>query len=141
MLPGNKTQLDATVDHVLPISRGGKMKGENTTLACALCNGLKRDMTPQEWAEFMMMNPEWWLNPKFRRGSDRRPLPFDDTRFILAHGMKAYRKASAAVRPLRPDEPVPVEFDDPAQQAAFEAYAKRYRHVLRVPDEGDARLP
>jgi len=104
------------------------MKGENTTLACALCNGLKRDMTPHEWAEFMMMNPEWWLNPKFRRGSDRKPLPIEDTRLILTHGTKAYRA-------LRAGEPIPIEFDDPAKQAAFEAYAKKYRHVLRVPDD------
>lgn len=103
------------------------MKGQNTTLACALCNGLKRDMTPQEWAEFMMMNPEWWLDQRFKRGVFRQPLPIEDTRLILTHGKKAYRA-------LRKDEPIPPH-EDPAQQAAWEAYAKRYRHVLRVLDD------
>jgi hypothetical protein len=39
------------------------------------------------------------------------------------------------MRPLHPGEAVPREFEDPGQQAAFEAYAKKYRNVLRVPDD------
>jgi 5-methylcytosine-specific restriction endonuclease McrA len=32
---------DATVDHVLPISHGGKTNWENCTTACSTCNSLK----------------------------------------------------------------------------------------------------
>ena len=41
------------------------------------------------------------------------------------------------MRPLRPDEAIPIEFYDPAKQAAFEAYAKKYRYILRVPVDYD----
>lgn len=37
-----------TRDHVIPKSRGGKSTFENIVTACAICNGKKRDMTPEE---------------------------------------------------------------------------------------------
>lgn len=38
----------ATVDHVLPRSRGGGNTWENTVTACARCNNTKGDSTPEE---------------------------------------------------------------------------------------------
>ena len=35
----------ATLDHVLPVSKGGKTTWENSTTACAPCNALKADKT------------------------------------------------------------------------------------------------
>ena len=37
-----------TIDHVVPISRGGKTAWENCVLACHRCNGRKANRTPQE---------------------------------------------------------------------------------------------
>jgi 5-methylcytosine-specific restriction endonuclease McrA len=42
------TGKDATLDHVLPSSRGGKSTWENIVLACAKCNNKKDDRTPRE---------------------------------------------------------------------------------------------
>jgi 5-methylcytosine-specific restriction endonuclease McrA len=36
----------ATEDHLIPESKGGKRDLENLILSCAVCNGLKRDYTP-----------------------------------------------------------------------------------------------
>lgn len=69
LLPGKHHDLTATVEHIVPVSRGGKWKGDNTTLACALCNNLKADMTPQQWAEFMMLNPGWWMRSQCGQGA------------------------------------------------------------------------
>lgn len=99
MLPGANHQLTATIDHILPLCRGGTMKGDNITLACQRCNGLKGDMTPHQWAEYMMLNPKWWEGTRFQRKMGRemgRPLPIEHTRYIFEHGKKAYREWVAA---------------------------------------------
>lgn len=40
----------ATVDHVLPVSRGGPSSWDNVVAACAPCNGAKADRTPEQAA-------------------------------------------------------------------------------------------
>lgn len=86
------------------------MRGDNVTLACVLCNGLKGDMTPAEWAEFMVQNPEWWLNPKFSR-ANKHMLPIEHTRFILKHGKKEYREWAAG---QQSDDDVNQQLKDPS---------------------------
>ena len=39
-----------SVDHVIPLSRGGSNKQDNVVLACQKCNGEKADMTADEYA-------------------------------------------------------------------------------------------
>lgn len=38
-----------TVDHVLPLSRGGDNAQDNLVTACRSCNSSKHDKTPEEW--------------------------------------------------------------------------------------------
>lgn len=123
LLPGNHHDLIATVEHIIPVSRGGNMKGDNLTLACSLCNGLKGDMTPHQWAEFMMSNPRWWEKHqrKYRRPKVARLF---DREYTL--------------RPLKKGEPIPIRYDDPYAQAAFEGAYRGREYLLRVevaPDE------
>lgn len=40
-----------TLDHVVPISRGGTHHIGNLALACLLCNAAKRERTPAEWLQ------------------------------------------------------------------------------------------
>jgi 5-methylcytosine-specific restriction endonuclease McrA len=42
------TRRDLTIDHILPVSRGGKDTWSNTACACAACNHHKGDRTPHE---------------------------------------------------------------------------------------------
>ena len=41
-------ERDLTVDHVMPVSRGGNSGWENLISACSPCNNKKRDRTPEE---------------------------------------------------------------------------------------------
>ena len=42
----------ATVDHVMPLSRGGsRYDVTNLVIACERCNGTKGSLTPEEWEE------------------------------------------------------------------------------------------
>lgn len=69
---GSRTRLEATRDHVVPKSRGG----DRTVWACRLCNAIKGDMLPDEWAAFMADYPRWWLLTQFRAITRfRRNLP------------------------------------------------------------------
>jgi 5-methylcytosine-specific restriction endonuclease McrA len=44
------TGLDAvTIDHVIPIARGGSHTPDNLVAACLRCNSSKRERLPQEW--------------------------------------------------------------------------------------------
>lgn len=42
-------------DHLVPRSQGGV----DTVFCCRRCNGLKGDMTPDQWNEFRAQHPDW----------------------------------------------------------------------------------
>ena len=42
-----------TMEHVVPLSRGGKSKKGNIVPACKECNNKKRSMLPIEWEEYL----------------------------------------------------------------------------------------
>lgn len=143
--------LRATRDHYIPKSKRRDTDEPIIVMACFTCNQIKGDRFPEQWDRFMQRNPCWWeawtprQKVKQAPPPPTKPLPIEHTKFILTHGTRAYRAWEAKgfpphvrMRPLRPDEPVPREFEDPGQQAAFEAYAKKYRNVLRVPDDAGA---
>lgn len=54
----------ATVDHVLPKSRGGKNTWTNLVLSCASCNNEKGNRTPRE-ANMELLNGEGYFRPSF----------------------------------------------------------------------------
>lgn len=47
-----KTKKDITIDHIIPLSKGGTDMLENMQLAHYECNRLKADMTPEEFIEY-----------------------------------------------------------------------------------------
>ena len=50
---------EATIDHILPLSRGGKNTLNNYDCVCAACNQRKSDNTPEElnqWASTIIVN-------------------------------------------------------------------------------------
>ncbi len=49
---------DFTVDHILPISRGGKNTWGNTVCACAACNQRKANRTPHEANMKLLWEPK-----------------------------------------------------------------------------------
>ena len=42
-----------TMDHVVPLSRGGKSKKGNIVPACKICNNKKMYLLPIEWEEYL----------------------------------------------------------------------------------------
>ncbi|MBF0228467.1 MAG: HNH endonuclease [Desulfamplus sp.] len=44
---------ELTMDHVVPIARGGKSMKNNVVPCCKTCNTKKRMMLPLEWDEYM----------------------------------------------------------------------------------------
>ncbi len=42
-----------TMDHVVPLSRGGKSKKGNIVPACKECNNKKKSLLPIEWEEYL----------------------------------------------------------------------------------------
>jgi 5-methylcytosine-specific restriction protein A len=42
-----------TMDHIVPLSRGGKSKKGNIVPACKECNNRKKTLLPVEWAEYL----------------------------------------------------------------------------------------
>ena len=42
-----------TMDHVVPLSRGGKSKKGNIVPACKECNNKKKYLLPIEWKEYL----------------------------------------------------------------------------------------
>jgi 5-methylcytosine-specific restriction endonuclease McrA len=44
---------ELTMDHLVPLIRGGKTSKSNVVPCCAECNARKKYMLPIEWAEYM----------------------------------------------------------------------------------------
>jgi 5-methylcytosine-specific restriction endonuclease McrA len=44
---------DLTMDHLIPIVRGGRSVKENLVPACKDCNSRKKHMLPMEWQEYL----------------------------------------------------------------------------------------
>ncbi len=42
-----------TMDHIVPISRGGKTTKGNVVTACKDCNNKKKQLLPMEWAQYL----------------------------------------------------------------------------------------
>lgn len=135
--------LRKTRDHYIPISRGGSNAKSNIKAACYACNHLKGDMMPDQWEQFMLDNPQWWTTRKHVKCLTLGPIaklaPAADLRLMSAmengRRIKAYMEKNPQLRPLRKDEPIPISFEDPIQQAAYEAVYKDRKWLLRVPTD------
>lgn len=44
---------DLTMDHIVPLGRGGRSVKANLVPACKQCNTQKKTMLPLEWEEYM----------------------------------------------------------------------------------------
>ncbi|MFC1863975.1 HNH endonuclease [Thermodesulfobacteriota bacterium] len=44
---------ELTMDHIVPLSRGGKSKKGNIVPACKECNNKKKYLLPIEWSEYL----------------------------------------------------------------------------------------
>ena len=50
---GHFSPDELTMDHIVPIIRGGKSTKGNVVTACKECNNKKRYMLPVEWEEYL----------------------------------------------------------------------------------------
>lgn len=49
---GNKVSFqELTMDHLVPLARGGRSTKDNLVPSCKTCNNLKKSMLPIEWQE------------------------------------------------------------------------------------------
>ena len=63
---------EATLDHVVPVSKGGKSVWENCTTACGPCNSAKSDKTKGWKPRIKPYKPEFYelVNKRKRQGFD-----------------------------------------------------------------------
>jgi 5-methylcytosine-specific restriction enzyme A len=45
--------IDLTMDHIVPIARGGKSVKGNVIPCCKECNNQKKELLPMEWEQFL----------------------------------------------------------------------------------------
>ncbi|NOY70471.1 MAG: HNH endonuclease [Deltaproteobacteria bacterium] len=51
---GSKVRpAELTMDHIVPLSRGGKSTKGNVVACCKECNNKKKSMLPMEWEQYM----------------------------------------------------------------------------------------
>ena len=53
---GSFPPSELTMDHLVPVSRGGKASRNNVVPACKECNSRKKYLLPIEWEEFIGQN-------------------------------------------------------------------------------------
>jgi len=49
----NFPSQELTMDHVVPISRGGKTTKSNVVPCCKECNNAKKQLLPMEWEDYI----------------------------------------------------------------------------------------
>lgn len=49
-------KAELTMDHVVPLTRGGKSAKSNLAACCKECNNRKKNLLPIEWAEYLEKN-------------------------------------------------------------------------------------
>jgi len=64
-----------TVDHLVPISRGGTSALSNLARACWTCNKQKLDFTPEEWRDWRLSEGMPW--PPLCRADELRQIMAD----------------------------------------------------------------
>ena len=47
------TAKELTMDHIIPIARGGKSTRGNVVPCCKACNNAKKQLLPMEWEEYL----------------------------------------------------------------------------------------
>lgn len=47
------TYQELTMDHLVPLARGGRSTKDNLVPSCKTCNNLKKSMLPIEWQEHL----------------------------------------------------------------------------------------
>lgn len=50
---GSFPAKELTLDHVVPLVRGGRTTKGNCVPACKQCNSRKKDLLPSEWQEYL----------------------------------------------------------------------------------------
>lgn len=48
-------KASVTLDHIHPLSKGGKNTVDNLALCCSLCNSVKSNHSPTEWLAYLEM--------------------------------------------------------------------------------------
>ena len=44
---------ELTMDHIVPVARGGRSTKGNVVTACKKCNNAKKQLLPMEWEEYL----------------------------------------------------------------------------------------
>ncbi len=44
---------ELTMDHIVPVARGGKSTKSNVVPSCKECNNKKKQLLPMEWVEYL----------------------------------------------------------------------------------------
>ncbi len=60
---GSFAPEELTMDHLVPVSRGGKASRNNVVPACKECNSRKKYLLPLEWEEFLGAHKRPTLEP------------------------------------------------------------------------------
>ena len=50
---GTVSPKELTMDHIVPLARGGRSAKNNLVPSCKDCNNRKKSMMPLEWEEFL----------------------------------------------------------------------------------------
>lgn len=50
---GRFAPAELTMDHIVPISRGGRSTKGNLVPACKTCNTRKKQLLPMEWVQYL----------------------------------------------------------------------------------------
>ena len=60
-----------TIDHIIPITQGGRHETANICLACPRCNSRKNNRTPDQWTDrWYLRDASYVYQPKRKKRPD-----------------------------------------------------------------------
>lgn len=98
---GCQLAIELTVDHLIPLSRGGTWERANLVCSCILCNLSKGSMTEAEFRQEVRARGFPWMRPEQREHFELRRANFirdRESQRRIASAQKEARKAAAVAQ-------------------------------------------
>lgn len=95
---GCQSAIELTVDHLLPLSRGGSWEPSNLVCSCILCNLAKDTMTEAEFHAEVEAHGMPWMRPALRPAFELRRAHFIQSRERMRRESSARKEQRKAAR-------------------------------------------
>lgn len=133
MGPSEPMASKATIDHIIPVSRGGNDDLKNKVWCCQKCNSFKSNLMPEEFVEYLKL-VRIKGDMKFLRSKIERMLinAQDLVMTITSYRSELFILGTVIQRPILCMPAAPYDCPVPSIEEFVEKLGRKYPHILEI---------